>query len=122
MNDRYVMANIKMPIKVNADGTTEPLAEYMSFQLEECEKPPENLKPRNVQSDFIENINRLFNIHQDEKNSSIIEPHKKESPIVLTVTKEEINKRPKKSAAHNTSFKNIHNARSRHTVKNYSNS
>lgn len=125
MNDRYVMANIKMPIKVNADGTTDPLAEYMSFELEECDKPDANLKPRNVQSEFIENINRLFNIHQNEQNSSVIEPLKnieKEPPIALTITKDEINRHPKKSAAHNTSFKNIHNARSRHTIKNYSNS
>ena len=123
MNDRYVMANIKMPIKVNADGSTEPLPEYISFELEKCDKPSENVKSKNVQSEFIENINRLFNIHQnDEQSNPVIEPAKEESPIVLTVTKEEINNRPKKSSVHNTTFKNIHNPRSRHTMKNYSNS
>lgn len=122
MNDRYVMANIKLPIKINTDGSTEPLAEYISFELEECDKPPANLKPRNVQSEFIDNINRLFNIHHNEQSNPAIESPKKESPIVLTITKQEMNRHPKKSALHNTSFKNIHNARSRHTVKNYSNS
>lgn len=113
MNDRYVMANIKMPIRINSDGTTEPLAEYISFELEECDKPAENLKTRNVQAEFIENINRLFNTDRTIE---------KVPPLTLTITKQEMNRPPRKSAVHNTSFKNIHNARSRHTIKNYSNS
>jgi hypothetical protein len=199
MNERYVMANIKMPIKINADRTTEPLAEYISFELEQCDKPSANLKSRNVQSEFIQSINRLFNqpdetestieppqniemnetestidppqnIEMNETESTIeppqnmemnetestIEPPKhiemnetestidtpqniemnetestieppqnmeKELSFALTITKEEIKRPPKKSAGHNTTFKNLHhNARTRHTVKNYSNS
>jgi len=169
MNERYVMANIKMPIKINADRTTEPLAEYISFELEQCDKPSANLKSRNVQSEFIQSINRLFNqpdetestidppqnIEMNETESTIeppqnmemnetestidtpqniemnetestIEPPQnmeKELSFALTITKEEIKRPPKKSAGHNTTFKNLHhNARTRHTVKNYSNS
>ena len=139
MNERYVMANIKMPIKINADRTTEPLAEYISFELEQCDKPSANLKSRNVQSEFIQSINRLFNqpdetestidppqnIEMNETESTIEPPQnmEKELSFALTITKEEIKRPPKKSAGHNTTFKNLHhNARTRHTVKNYSNS
>jgi len=124
MNERYVMANIKMPIKINRDGTTEPLAEYISFELEQCNKPSANLKSRNVQSEFIQSINRLFN-QPNETESTIDTPQniEKELSFALTITKEEIKRPPKKSAGHNTTFKNLHhNARTRHTVKNYSNS
>ena len=60
MTERYVMANIKMPIRINADGSTDPFAEYMTFDLEECNKIDDTIPRTDIQSSFKESLSKLF--------------------------------------------------------------
>jgi hypothetical protein len=115
MNERYVMANIKLPIRIHSNGSTEPLTDYISFLLEPCDKLPDNISPSNVQTEFIENLKRL--LPPSEPVDKVVD-----RPNALIITPQELHARPAKSSSHNTSFKNKRASYMRYTVKNRSSS
>jgi len=125
MNERYVMANIKLPIRINDDGSTSPLTDYITFELEKCDKLSENITRSNIQEEFIENITRIFNENLGQDPNAVVQqPVEGEHEQVtkqLFVSQQELDKRAKKTSVHNTSFKNKHGQTTRRTVRNYPN-
>jgi len=115
MTEQYVMANIRMPIRINADGTTYPFAEYITFELEECEKVDETMPHADIHSSFKESLSKIFmNKTNDVENTEEPEP-----PIKLYISQEELDTRPIKKSIKNTTFKNRSNNFTRRTARNY---
>ena len=110
MTDRYVIANVSLPLCIHADGTISHLTEYMSVTLEPRDKLPDNLPPSNAGSEFAKLMQQLFT----DSKPTIPEP----PPNVLTVTHQELNAHSGKPPIHNTSFKAKRPTYNRHTAKN----
>jgi hypothetical protein len=118
MTDRYVIANVSLPLCIHPDGTITHLTEYMSVTLEPRDKLPDNLPPSNAGSEFAKLMQQLFT---DSKptNPQPIDTTIKETPTnTLTVTHQELNARSAKPPIHNTSFKAKRPIYNRHTAKN----
>ena len=110
MTDRYVIANVSLPLCIHPDGTISHLTEYMAVTLEPRDKLPDNLPPSNAGSEFAKLMQQLFT---DSK------PTVTEHPTnTLTVTHQELNAHSGKQAVHNTSFKAKRPTYNRHTAKN----
>lgn len=122
MTDRYVIANVSLPLCIHPDGTITHLTEYMSVTLEPHDKLPDNLPPSNAGSEFAKLMQQLFTdakstdapASTDQTNPSVTE----KPTNTLTVTNQELNTRSGKQPVHNTSFKAKRAAYHRHTVKN----
>ncbi len=122
MTDRYVIANVSLPLCIHADGTISHLTEYMSVTLEPRDKLPDNLPPSNAGSEFAKLMQQLFthsnpaDVHAnaDPANPTITEP----PTNLLTVTQQELNAHSGKPPIHNTSFKAKRSTYNRHTAKN----
>ena len=99
MSYQYVMANIQIPIKIHANGSTEPLPEYIKINISECDGLPEKVESPSIESDFMEQIR------------NIVSPNKKEESVsdivnMLTISKEEVKNKKQKQHSHNITFKN----------------
>jgi|Laugresu1bdmlbdd_1035124.scaffolds.fasta_scaffold20677_3 hypothetical protein len=128
MTDRYVIANVSLPLCIHPDGTISHLTEYMSVTLEPRDKLPDNLPPSNAGSEFAKLMQQLFT---DPKPTDVHTPTDpqpnnytiQERPTnTLTITHQELNSRSVKPPVYNTSFKSKRPTYNRHTVKNRSNS
>jgi hypothetical protein len=108
MTDRYVIANVCLPLCIHPDGTINHLTEYMSVTLEPRDKLPDNLPPSNAGSEFAKLMQQLF---ADDKPDP--------PAYALTVTHQELNARSGKPPIRNTSFKAKRPTYNRHTAKNY---
>jgi hypothetical protein len=118
MTERYVIANVSLPLCIHPDGTISHLTEYMSVTLESRDKLPDNLPPSNAGSEFAKLMQQLFT---DAKptNQQPIDTTIKETPTnTLTVTHQELNSHSGKTPIHNTSFKAKRPTYNRHTAKN----
>jgi hypothetical protein len=117
MTDRYVIANVNLPLCIHPDGTISHLTEYMSVTLEPLDKLPDNLPPSNAGSEFSKLMQQLFTdvpASTDQTNPSVTE-----KPMnALTVTNQELNTRSGKQPVHNTSFKTKRPTYNRYTAKN----
>ena len=131
------MANIKIPIQINATGKTTPLMEYISIAIEKCDTLPqksiENIKDISI-IDIINSALLDTTSYQntadatpiiaeqsyeddvedkiDEKEETVIQP--------LSVSKFELESKKKGRVRQNTTFKHKHRAFSRYSVKNHS--
>ena len=122
MTDRYVIANVSLPLCIRPDGSISHLTEYMSVTLEPRDKLPDNLPPSNAGSEFAKLMQQLFT---DAKSADVpaiaglANPAVKSEPTrTLNVTHQELNARSAKPTVHNTSFKAKRPTYNRHTVKN----
>lgn len=122
MTDRYVIANVSLPLCIHPDGSISHLTEYMSVTLDPRDKLPDNLPPSNAGSEFAKLMQQLF---ADSKSADVpasthlTNPSVKEPPTnTLTVTHQELNAHSVKQAVHNTSFKAKRPTYNRHTAKN----
>jgi hypothetical protein len=119
MTDRYVIANVSLPLCIHHDGTITHLTEYMSVTLEPRDKLPDNLPPSNAGSEFAKLMQQLF---ADSTPADVPAPTNssvKENPAnTLTVTYQELNSNSVKPPIHNTSFKSKRPTYNRHTAKN----
>lgn len=113
MTDRYVIANVCLPLCIHPDGSISHLTEYMSVTLEPRDKLPDNLPPSNAGSEFAKLMQQLFT---DSKPGP---PTADPPTYALTVTHQELNARSGKQPVHNTSFKAKRPTYNRHTAKNY---
>lgn len=137
-SNQYVMANIKIPIQINAIGKTAPLMEYISIAIEKCDTLPqksiENIKDISI-IDLINSALLDTTSYQntptvtpvvaepvsedeyktDEKEDQVVEPKKP-----LSVSKLEIESKKQGHVRQNTTFKQKHRAFSRYSVKNHS--
>jgi hypothetical protein len=118
MTDRYVIANVSLPLCIHPDGTISHLTEYMSVTLEPRDKLPDNLPPSNAGSEFAKLMQQLFT-NSKPTNPQPIDTTIKENPTnTLTVTHQELNAHTVKQSIHNTSFKAKRPTYNRHTAKN----
>jgi hypothetical protein len=122
MTDRYVIANVSLPLCIHPDGTISHLTEYMSVTLEPRDKLPDNLPPSNAGSEFAKLMQQLFAEAKPTDVPAIAclaNPLIAEPPInTLTVTHQELNAHSGKTPIHNTSFKAKRPTYNRHTAKN----
>lgn len=118
MTDRYVIANVSLPLCIHPDGTISHLTEYMSVTLEPRDKLPDNLPPSNAGSEFAKLMQQLFTDATPAAPQPIDTTVKSEPTHTLTVTQQELNARSVKPPVHNTSFKAKRPAYNRHTAKN----
>ena len=114
MNDRYVTANIRLPLRVNLDGSTDPLPEYMTILIEQCEQLPTDPPTNNASDEFACQLQAILNLYKTSSPPSPAPP-----PLKMTIKQNELNNRPVKPALHNTSFKSKRPSFNRHTVKNH---
>lgn len=92
----YVIANIRIPIKVNEDGTTTSLTNHSIISIEPCDElPPENGNQLLMIQESVKKY--MQHKQQDGKNKEVQE---KEEP-----EKEQHQSYPKK-IGRNTTFKN----------------
>ena len=118
MTDRYVIANVSLPLCIHPDGTITHLTEYMSVTLEPRDKLPDNLPPSNAGSEFAKLMQQLFTDAKPTAPQPTDTTVKSEPTNTLTVTHQELNARAVKPPIHNTSFKAKRPAYNRHTAKN----
>jgi hypothetical protein len=102
MATQYVMANILIPIEILEDESFELMPEYISIQIENCNKLPEKKNLTNVQTTLLEQIR-----HAIEKKHLLGEQ--------LQLPKE----RPSKKRPQNITFKRYSSASSRNTIRNF---
>jgi hypothetical protein len=118
MTDRYVIANVSLPLRIHPDGTITHLTEHMSVTLEPRDKLPDNLPPSNAGSEFAKLMQQLFTDSKPTNTQPIDTTVKEETTHTLTVTHQELNARSTKPPIHNTSFKAKRPIYNRHTAKN----
>jgi hypothetical protein len=132
---QYVMANIKIPIQINATGKTAPLMEYISIAIEKCDTLPqksiENIKDISI-IDLINSALLDTTSYQNTPTATpvVAEPfcedeintEEKEVPEQkpLSVSKLELETKKLGRVRQNTTFKHKHRAFSRYSVKNHS--
>jgi hypothetical protein len=117
MTDRYVIANVSLPLRIHPDGSISHLTEYMSVTLETRDKLPDDLPPSNASAEFAKLMQQIF--VADKPNDPPQTPTPDRPTHTLNVTPLELNARSAKPPVHNTSFKAKRHAYNRHTVKNY---
>ena len=129
------MANIKIPIQINATGKTAPLMEYISIAIEKCDTLPqksiENIKDISI-IDLINSALLDTTSYQNAPHMSIeaTEPasededkiDEKEDPEQkpLSVSKLELETKKLGRVRQNTTFKQKPRAFSRYSIKNHS--
>ena len=116
MSKKYIIANIKIPIEILENGTTNPLMERCEIGIDNCETlPPENKNNNNL---FIEKLNEFINKTTYNTQHNTIENKKVDIFHNIFVHKDEI-KPHTKSHSLVTTFKNYPTKKiNRFTVKN----
>jgi hypothetical protein len=128
MTDRYVIANVSLPLCIHPDGTISHLTEYMCVTLDPCDKLPDNLPLSNAGEEFAKLMQQLFadakpaDVHIPTEPKPNVSTIQEKPTNTLTVTQDELNCRLVKPPIHNTSFKAKRPTYNRHTVKNRSSS
>lgn len=130
MNDRYVIANVRLPLRVHLDGSTKPLPEYMTLTIEKCDQLPTDPPANNASAEFASQLQAILNLYNTNTPLSATLPPpspddhtvQEEVPFKMTVTQNELHNRPVKSTLHNTSFKSQRHNYHRHTAKRSPNS
>ena len=95
----YLMANIKLPIEVDKDGTINPMIDHISIDINNCETLPDKVDISIIKTEFLEKIKNLLGFEQKQKHSP------GEISDKLIISAEEIGK-TQKSKSKNTTFKN----------------
>ena len=134
------MANIKIPIQINAAGKTTPIMEYISIAIEKCDTLPqksiENIKDISI-IDLINSALLDTTSYQKTADATPViaeqsyeddvedKTDEKEDPVAelqkpLSVSKFELESKKKGRVRQNTTFKQKHRAFSRYSVKNHS--
>ena len=113
-NKKYVLANIKIPMEINENGSFEPMPDYVSISIEKMDNAPQK-SGIDYNNEYIrEQILSLLTIKKcDNINNEEIE----ESSLIIKY--DELLNRIQKSHNKNISFKNKKTSTSRYTAKNY---
>lgn len=123
----YAMANIMLPILIKEDRSIEPLTEYISIQIAQCDVLPEKTDEGLIKKTLLEQINESIDRLKDkEKNVSqvVSDVLVKDNDInkdkeSLRISMDDLLTRPPR-IRHNTSFKNKPNRVKRRSAKQYS--
>jgi hypothetical protein len=121
MEKKYVIANIKIPMEVNEDGSYNPLPDYITMSFEKILESPQ--KPDiSYNNDYIrDQILSLF----ESDNKEIIEDAETEEAdsskeeIHPIISYDELRNKQHKTHNKNISFKNKKSSTTKYSVKNY---
>ena len=124
--NKYIFANVKIPIEIKNNNTYEPLTEYINIEYTKCnELPKKNTQNNNFSfinnlKQIFENENKIDSESQTDNNdlSMIINDEKKEDEIQkIIIQKDEIKNNNKNK--NNISFKTKIRKNNKYTLKNY---
>jgi small-conductance mechanosensitive channel len=114
MSEKYVFANIKLPILIKENKTIEPLVEYINMSFEPCKELPEkNTSSHNYSmllQSILSTISEEVNTEkgEEEKKEKTMEEEVKieadETTPSILIQKNEIQSRQKQ--LHNITFRN----------------
>lgn len=120
MNEKkYLIANIKIPIEVKANGSIEPLKDYIDIEFSKCSELP---KKQDTQVNYAFVMNNIKNLLSEETEEKIPDekeqevPEEKEEQKIMVLKSEIKNKVLKNNF--NTSFKVKPKSISRYSIKN----
>lgn len=120
-NHKYIIANIKIPMKINNDGTYETLPNYLTINFENINELPSQMENDYNNEHIKKQILSLLN--SKVSDDVLLEEDKegeKEKEINLVVSIDDINKRKHRHHTKNITFKNNPTHITRYTAKNYS--
>lgn len=128
MNNNIIIANIKIPIEIENDGSLIPILDRKYVEYEKCYNlPPINTDNQSFMvglKEYIKNnktdFKQLKQSHNEpeksqEKTEKNMEKIKKD--LILFITKEELNKKPNYNKNNSQSFKRKPNNSHRFTIK-----
>lgn len=108
MSEKYVFANIKLPILIKENKTIEPLVEYINMSFEPCKELPEKNRSSHNYSMLLQSI--LSTISEEEvvmtekgEEEEVRIEADETTPSIL-IQKDEIQSRQKQ--LHNITFRN----------------
>ena len=111
-NKNYILANIKIPMEINEDGSFETLPDYLTILFENLKELP-SLSDNDYNNEYIkQQIKSLLN-----NNNSITPPL---TEIIPTISQNELNNRKNRHHKKNITFKKKPSSINRFTAKNYS--
>jgi hypothetical protein len=111
-NKNYILANIKIPMEINEDGSFETLPDYLTILFENLKELP-CLSDNDYNNEYIkQKIKSLLN------NNNSITPQLTE--IIPTISQNELNNRKNRHHKKNITFKKKPSSINRFTAKNYS--
>jgi len=115
MEQKYVIANIRIPVTIKPDNTFIPLTDYISVEFTEADALPPKKENAQNQDMVMDSLNLFLN-----SKKPLLEPEpKKENPFYLTLLKDEIKEKTQKPKM-NTSFKQRKVFKNRHTKRSLS--
>ena len=115
MEQKYIIANIRIPVNIKPDKTFIPLKEHITVEFTETnELPPKQENGPNYDM-VMDSLNIFLN---NKKPSPETEP-KKEEPFYLTLLKDEIKEKTQQPKI-NTSFKQKKTFKNRNTKRSLS--
>jgi hypothetical protein len=111
----YILANIKIPMEINEDGSFETLPDYLTILFENLKELP-SPSDNDYNNEYIkQQIKSLLN--NNNNNNSIIPPL---TEIIPTISQNELNNRKNRHHKKNITFKKKPSSINRFTAKNYS--
>jgi len=114
MEQKYIIANIRIPVDIKPDKTFVPLKEHISVEFTETNELP----PKQEHGPNYDAVLESFNLFLHQKR--VPDELKKEEPFYLTLLKDEIKEKSHHPKA-NTSFKQKKIFKNRHTKRSLSN-
>jgi hypothetical protein len=81
MDEKYVMANIKLPLRVMKTGKIEPLTHYIMLNIEPCDTLPEKKNLSGLNEEFNRKILSILKWDNDttDKEDEPVETHDEDS-------------------------------------------
>jgi hypothetical protein len=121
MENKYVFANIKIPIEVKENNEIEPLREHIQITFERCIELPPKQEINSKGDYFMETLRTILNQEKSETTEEAKKEEKEEKKLEeiipeIMVLKSEIKNDVKR--IHNTSFKTKPKPMNRFSVKN----
>ena len=118
MKNKYVIANIKIPMELKEDNTIYSYSEYINMDFEKIDDLPEISKIK-FNDNYIKNIINNFYSQESELEPQP-ESESKQEPKTIIITEEELKKGKNKNNRNRiTSFKLRENNSYRHTARTY---
>jgi hypothetical protein len=121
MEKKYVIANIKIPMEVNENGSYNPLPDYITMSFEKILESPQ--KPDiSYNNDYIrDQILSLFESHNKEiiEDAETEESFSNKEEIHPIISYDELRNKQHKTHNKNISFKNKKSSTTKYSVKNY---
>ena len=115
----YFIANIKIPLEIKEDDSFDPMIDYISVEIEKCEKLPEKVDISIVQTNFFQQIKSLLLTQTPVIENEIKDKNINNQVVLVTEELNKINTKDKRKIK-NITFKNYsEKTKYRNTIKNH---